>query len=70
MVGVNSKKGCFGRKTQFFWESEDFAGNHETYEIFREVQSNKVQFLGSLRFLGEYRPKFCDDVPYFREDFY
>ena len=32
--GDSSNKGCFGRKTDFFRESGDFAGNRETWEIF------------------------------------
>ena len=35
--GDSSKKGCFGRKTNLFQESGDFAGNRETWEIFREI---------------------------------
>ena len=35
--GDSSNKGCFGRKTNLFWESGDFAGNRETWEIFREI---------------------------------
>ena len=35
--GDNSNKGCFGRKTNLFRESGDFAGNRETWEIFREI---------------------------------
>ena len=35
--GVSSNKGCFGRKTNLFRESGDFAGNRETWEIFREM---------------------------------
>ena len=34
--GDSSNKGCFGRKTNLFRESGDFAGNRETWEIFRE----------------------------------
>ena len=30
----SSFKGCFSRKTDFFRESGDFAGNRETWEIF------------------------------------
>ena len=37
MGGDSSNKGCFGRKTNLFWESGDFAGNRETWEIFREI---------------------------------
>ena len=33
----SSNKGCFGRKTNLFRESEDFAGNRETWKIFREI---------------------------------
>ena len=32
-----SNKGCFGRTTNLFRESGDFAGNWETWEIFREI---------------------------------
>ena len=35
--GDSSNKGCFGRKTNIFRESGDFAGNRETWEIFREI---------------------------------
>ena len=35
--GGSSNKGCFGRKTNLFRESGDFAGNRETWEIFREI---------------------------------
>ena len=52
--GVNSKKGCFGRKTKFFQESKDFSGKREAWDIFRETQSNKVKISGSKfeTFLG------------------
>ena len=33
----SSNKGCFGRKTNLFRESEDFAGNRDTWEVFREI---------------------------------
>ena len=65
MVGVNSKKGCFGRKTKFFWESEDFAGKFSGRN-----KVIKFNFRDVLDFFGECRPKFCDDIPDFREDFY
>ena len=32
--GDSSNKGCFGRKTNLFRESGDFAGNRESWEIF------------------------------------
>ena len=35
--GDSSNKDCFGRKTNLFWESGDFAGNRETWEVFREI---------------------------------
>ena len=35
--GDSSNKGCFGRKTNLFPKSGDFAGNRETGEIFREI---------------------------------
>ena len=35
--GDSSNNGCFGRKTNLFRESGDFAGNRETWEIFREI---------------------------------
>ena len=35
--GDSCNKGCFGRKTNLFRESGDFAGNRETWEIFREI---------------------------------
>ena len=38
VTGVDSSnKGCFGTKTNLFRESGDFAGNRETWEIFREI---------------------------------
>ena len=33
MAGVNLRNVCFGRKTKFFPESEDFARNRETWKI-------------------------------------
>ena len=56
--GVNSKKGFFRRNTKFFWESEDFAGNWETWEIFWETQSNKVKISRILRYFGNFSQKF------------
>ena len=50
--GLTSREFSFGRKTKFFRESEDFAGNWETREIFREIRSNEVKSLGSLRIFG------------------
>ena len=35
--GDSSNKGCFGRKTNLFRESGDFAGNRDTWEVFREI---------------------------------
>ena len=35
--GDSSNKDCFGRKTNLFWESGDFAGNRETWEVFQEI---------------------------------
>ena len=35
--GDSFNKGCFGRKTNLFRESGDFAGNRETWENFREI---------------------------------
>ena len=35
--GDSSNKGCFGRTTNLFRESGDFAGNRETWAIFREI---------------------------------
>ena len=35
--GDSYNKRCFGRKTNIFRESGDFAGNRETWEIFREI---------------------------------
>ena len=61
MGGINSKKGCFGRKIKklkFFWESEDFANDREAWEIFRETRGKEVKFLGSLRFSGNVSQKF------------
>ena len=34
----SSNKACFGRKTNLFRESGDFAGNRETWEMFREIK--------------------------------
>ena len=34
--GDSSNKDCFGRKTNLFCESGDFAGNRETWEVFQE----------------------------------
>ena len=49
--GVNSKMGCFRRKTKFFRESV------QCWEIFQETQSNEVKILGSLRFFGNVSQK-------------
>ena len=35
--GDSSNKVCFGRKTNLFRESGDFARNRDTWEIFREI---------------------------------
>ena len=35
--GDSSNKDCFGRKTNLFWESGDFTGNRETWEVFQEI---------------------------------
>ena len=35
--GDSSNKGCFGRKKKLFRESGEFAGNWETWEMFREI---------------------------------
>ena len=35
--GDSYNKRCFGRKTNIFRESGDFAGNRETWEILREI---------------------------------
>ena len=48
--GVNSKNVCFVRKTQSVQGSEDFAGNRDTWKIFRELY--EVTLAGSLRVLG------------------
>ena len=37
MGADSSNKGCFGRKTNLFRESEDFAGNRETWQVFWEI---------------------------------
>ena len=55
---VNFKKGCFGRNTKFFWESEDFASNQETREIFWETKRNKVKISGILRYFVYLSQKF------------
>jgi len=55
--GVNSKKGCFGKK-QFLWKSEDFVGNQsEAFRNFRETQSNEVKFFRKSEFFGGISPK-------------
>ena len=36
--GDNSNKGCFGRKTNLFRESGDFAGNRETWKCFGKCE--------------------------------
>ena len=36
--GDSSNKSCFGRKTNLFRESEDFAGNRETWEFFGKYE--------------------------------
>ena len=69
--GVNSKKeGCFGRKAKFFRESEDFAGNRETWEFYRETRSNEVKMSGKFGCFENVSPKIQEDIPDFREDFY
>ena len=66
--GVNSKKVCFGRKTKFLQESEDFGGNRETWKIFRETQTKEVKISGISRFWGEFLPNIRDDIPDFGDD--
>ena len=48
--GDSSNKGCFGRKTNLFRESGDFAGNRETWEIVREIWD----IFGTLRKIWYY----------------
>ena len=36
----NSKNACFGRKTKFVRDYEDFTGNRETTEFFGETRDN------------------------------
>ena len=43
------------------WEFGNFSGRHEVI---------KLNFSESLKFLGECLPKFKNDIPNFREDFY
>ena len=45
-------------KTKFFLESEDFARNQETWEIFTETQSNQVKILGGLTVFGNVSHRF------------
>ena len=54
---------------KFLQESEEFAANQETWEIFQEAWSNEVKILGSLRFFWECLPKIRKDIPDFRENF-
>ena len=51
---MSTPRRLFGTKAKFFRESEDFAGDQETWEICRETQSNQVKFLGSLRRFWEF----------------
>ena len=54
--GDNSKKACFGRKTKFFRESGDFAGNRET----RVYLGNMTYFrdiFGKFDIFAEMSPK-------------
>ena len=37
-------KGCFGRKTKFFRESEDFAGNRESWKFLGKYEVVKLNF--------------------------
>ena len=62
------KKTCFGRKTEFFRESGDFAWNRETLEIFVETLDNSdtLEEIGtsntmSLKKSGGYSKYFRDD---------
>ena len=45
---ANSKKGCLGRKTKFFQESKDFAGNRETGNVWEDM---KLKFQEIWEFL-------------------
>ena len=53
-----------------FWESEDFAANRETWEIFRKTQSNEVKISGNFRFFRDVSPKNLGRYFRFWEDFY
>ena len=64
--GDNFNKACFGRKTKFFRESGDFAGNRET--IFPGNITYFRTFSGSLTFLRECHQKNREDISIFRED--
>ena len=63
--GVNSRKGCFGRKknTKFFRKSEDFAGNRETWKMSGKLEVTKLKF-------WEFAPKIGADTSNLREEFY
>ena len=66
---ANSKKGYFGRKTEFFRGSEDFVGNQETWE----TQSYEDKISGSLRFDRNCSETISqipdrDDIPDFQAD--
>ena len=59
------------RKVKFFRESEDFAGNRETWEFFQETRSNEGKILGSeLKFFWECLLNIWNTTPDLWEDFY
>ena len=60
-------KTCFGRNTKFVRECEDFAGNRESLEIFRETRKNKVKMSGILRYF--FYQKFGTIFPIFGSTF-
>ena len=60
--GANCKELHFGTKTKFFWESEDFARNRETWEFSGRHEAIKCKFQECI-------PKIWDDIQDFREDF-
>ena len=58
------------RKTKFFREPDNLAGNLETWKFFQETQSNDIKISGILRFWGAFLLNIQDDIPDFREGFY
>ena len=64
--GVNSKKGCFERKTEFFQDLKILPGIGRL----RKTQSNKVKFFSNFEFFGGMPTKIWDDIPDFGEAIY